>query len=860
MKFYAQKKYDGIASSIHYDGKDKVLIFSDDGSDITSRLPCIVKEVKEILKSHSAILLAEIEKWKGNEHLGREFMSGYLHEKSPPECEGLVANVFDIVYWDGKDIHNLPFEERLLYLKKIPFKESTIGVPRKDVYLNLSPTYFVDSEEKAKTVLNKLANAPASEGAMLKLPDFKYSLSGSTTGLIKYKKYAEIHAIVWAKQRTKDGKAYNYYFAIKFDPNDNVEPNSVVEVKGKEYLKAGRTYNTKTKCDIGDKITVRFHSLNLYKNYKTGKIRVHLYEPIFYEKLDEDASIDSVKTVLSIGKESGLLNEKLIKNPQFLRIEPGTAILTHSVVLPVNISHCKILTSNPFFQKVLENENDFKGFSSFLKAELPPDFKGLNKVGFIHPSFLYAIQTEQISYDEARNLITKLLFVAEEIEGPTEKLKSLGIFKAANIYLVYPDESKNYKYVIQAHFRGKSVHWDLRMESSDKDHLIGWTIDVQMPGVLKKPVLTMEDAREALKNSKLWKINPLSGEWAKRKRGSKYVNVSVLCETKAKEPLPWMDFEGVTRAGGREGEPGSTKQYPGVFIIIDRGEVEYLAQKTYVHEYFFHGKILKGRYVMRQLENIWREENKNLDFFEKNAILSVEDQLFEKKIEAPIEPPVGQSPKGKAAWFFIRPKDQTPYVLSNRAVKKEWLPPKGISAIQRELRKKVPKELQYWKVADRKKALELRKELRKKFLDLKLIKSLPTGKFVLQYQYWRGPIIIREGPSREQWNLLLDFGGKLLKFVLNDNILEVNKTAGYEDKVKAEDFSAEGEIKPKTRLNPTKETPCWIEKLDSGSFKVFDKKPSFIKVEFKGKKLGGLWAFSKKENVWEIERSKLPGE
>ena len=58
----------------------------------------------------------------------------------------------------------------------------------------------------------------------------------------------------------------------------------------------------------------------------------------------------------------------------------------------------------------------------------------------------------------------------------------------------------------------------------------------------------------------------------------------------------------------------------------------------------------------------------------------------------------------------MQPDDPTPYVLSDRAIKIGWLPPKGISALPGFIRKKVPKEFQYWKMG-RKEALEARKRL-----------------------------------------------------------------------------------------------------------------------------------------------------
>ena len=54
-------------------------------------------------------------------------------------------------------------------------------------------------------------------------------------------------------------------------------------------------------------------------------------------------------------------------------------------------------------------------------------------------------------------------------------------------FLHYPNEGKTYHYVIQHHYRGKSAHCDLRLET-DQDFLVGWTLLDQLEGEIKEPV------------------------------------------------------------------------------------------------------------------------------------------------------------------------------------------------------------------------------------------------------------------------------------------------------------------------------------------------------------------------------------
>ncbi len=48
--------------------------------------------------------------------------------------------------------------------------------------------------------------------------------------------------------------------------------------------------------------------------------------------------------------------------------------------------------------------------------------------------------------------------------------------------------------------------------------------------------------------------------------------------------------------------PGATENFPGVFLIVDKGEVEIGADKQDFREYFFNGQTLKGRIIFRRLD------------------------------------------------------------------------------------------------------------------------------------------------------------------------------------------------------------------------------------------------------------------
>ena len=130
----------------------------------------------------------------------------------------------------------------------------------------------------------------------------------------------------------------------------------------------------------------------------------------------------------------------------------------------------------------------------------------------------------------------------------------------------------------------------------------------------------------------------------------------------------------------------------GYMYIIDKGKIEICAQKPTFNEYYVWGtkrwkgkRIMWGRFVIRALPNVWR----------KKSLATGEPEK------------TGKGYLVHMAWF----PDEEPYCLSARAVKKEWMPPIGISALPRYIRKQVPEEFQYWKRKTKESARKMRDEL-----------------------------------------------------------------------------------------------------------------------------------------------------
>lgn len=383
----------------------------------------------------------------------------------------------------------------------------------------------------------------------------------------------------------------------------------------------------------------------------------------------------------------------------------------------------------------------------------------------------------------------------------------------ADTHLVYPDESKKYKGMVHIHGRGKSVHGDVRFQISE-EWAIGWTLYIPK-GLSKTPESFAEFKR--LVDAE---IMPIIKE--KLSDPTKKFN----CSPKKREPIEWLKYEGMVEKGGI----GATKHEAGFFYIIDSFDVEYGCSKSYYHEIFTeNAKLFKGRITFRLLEN--KEEWK-------------------------------QTGEGLMTWMMGKSKSQIPYTITTRAVKKKWVPPFEASALPRNIRNKVPEKYAYWKIKDTRKRRELRDELveeiKKKQVKLDAI-SQGDAEFKFIKQTWRGQKVIREGPSRTLYYVILKQDKSYFSLALNTSLLSSETAAGLPFSHPIPLWIAKGEIEPGTKLNPTKATPSKIEVLDQGKATVLieDKVKKFI---LKGKKIKGVWIAFQQEgsNLWTIQKSESP--
>ncbi len=132
-----EHKYDGFRVVINKSEKGEIKLFTRRLEDVTKQFPDVVSAVKKYIKGKSFILDSEVVgydsktgKYTDFQHISQRIKRKYdiekLIEKLPVEI-----NVFDVVYYDGESVIDLPFKERRKIVEKIVEVKERVARPSK---------------------------------------------------------------------------------------------------------------------------------------------------------------------------------------------------------------------------------------------------------------------------------------------------------------------------------------------------------------------------------------------------------------------------------------------------------------------------------------------------------------------------------------------------------------------------------------------------------------------------------------------------------------------------------------------------------------------------------------------------------
>lgn len=212
---------------------EKASLWFEGSRDINrlSKLPDIDKAIHDI--PGSFIIDCDIAIARNGKRLSRpELMRLNRSVIDLSKGESIVLTAFDILYIDGEDLTGEPLTDRREILEE--FQNDTIKI---------TPLKQVSAESGLQSALSWAFDQDESEGAMIKMSDSSYSLSGSTTHWAKLKQVAELKVKVLGKTRTAGGQ---WIYDVSFADGDSI----------------GETFATSVNANTEDILTIEVLELN----------------------------------------------------------------------------------------------------------------------------------------------------------------------------------------------------------------------------------------------------------------------------------------------------------------------------------------------------------------------------------------------------------------------------------------------------------------------------------------------------------------------------------------------------------------------------------------------------------------------
>lgn len=874
-----QRKYDGTTCQIHKKGNE-VKIWTEDGSDITKNIPTLVNEIVTKHKD-DWVAIGELELYLNGKHQPRSDSAAVINHLNKELEKDIRVTIYDKLWFNGKDIHKLPAIERLKHVAD--FQET-------EHFRKAEADFINNNEEALADAVKHFSGQEGSEGAMLKLAKAPYDLDKKSNEQIKYKKELFLIARVKEVNPIKGGNVFNYdmdlpgaeYLGRTYNTSIKAEKGEhlkVVFVDISEYHDGEKIWFNWWAPHVVEKTSEPLSSAKLAHEFvmkTTGRIEdkklpMHGVEPKKPGQLEKQPE-GYVKETEEIKK-----NKETPGAQKPHKFKP--AKWTH----PNGHPRCSVCGSEEMTDEGCEEYGVPIGWCPGLKKEnklecletdflqmkdlrMPPsrflEYNGFKLLINCHEKKLLQLGPDAIlindpaAADGLKEGNDQPVYSTPEIldilkSFPMENIKpietgqemDLGSFHvkvdgkaekpifnitAGKDTVILEQLAKKYEWVFQNHWRGKSVHGDMRFEMPD-GMLLGFTLANSFEGMVDEPVTTKSQALANKNIDEIWKMNFADGS-VKERAGRTTLRVN----TKARQPKAWLKMQGVTPSRSQEpGVPGGTQNYPGVFDIIDHGEMELGAQKPDFYEYFLLGNKWRGRVIFRFIPGLKGERE-------------------------------------LAGWLYWKPEDQTPYVLSSGAVKDGVLPPKGQTWLPTEWENKIPEELRFWETESRQDALDLRRELRRFLLKRNLLDTneyleqstafaeqeyQKSEQFLLTVLTWKGQTVVRDLPVNQYF---IRIGNKPL-FLFEKNPLMDPALNAVEDPEYSKYFK-EGTYSPGSIINPNKKIDAKIENLDSGNVDVIEQKQGIIQLIFHGEKLKGRWLLRKddpRESLWEMTKEGL---
>ena len=196
-------KYDGFRIQAHKDEKGNIKLFTRRLENVTNQFPDVAEYAKSNVKAKTFIIDSEAVGFdrKTGKYLPFQSISQRIKRKYDIEQTAqdfpVELNVFDLIYFDGKNMISEPFEKRRKILEKIIKQQ-----PKKIV---LSKQKIVSDEKVVEQFFKDAFNA-GNEGLMFKALNAPYKPGARVGHMVKFKAIMETLDLVIVAAEWGEGK------------------------------------------------------------------------------------------------------------------------------------------------------------------------------------------------------------------------------------------------------------------------------------------------------------------------------------------------------------------------------------------------------------------------------------------------------------------------------------------------------------------------------------------------------------------------------------------------------------------------------------------------------------------------------
>jgi len=276
-------KYDGFRVLINKNKNGGVSLFTRRLENVTKQFPDVVSAVSGNIRGESFILDSEVvgydretKKYKPFESISQRIKRKYDIEKLQKELP-VEINVFDVIYYNGESLMNLPFNERRKVIEKI--------IKEEEWKIRPAMQKIVDNEEDA-LAFYKNALKTGEEGIMIKKIDAPYKSGRKVGYMAKLKPSTRDFDLVIVGAEYGTGKRAGWLTSYIVACNDNGKFLEVGKVSSglKEKEEEGTTY---------EEITKLLKPLIVEQNKEGVKVKPKIIVSVTYQNIQESPSYNS---------------------------------------------------------------------------------------------------------------------------------------------------------------------------------------------------------------------------------------------------------------------------------------------------------------------------------------------------------------------------------------------------------------------------------------------------------------------------------------------------------------------------------------------------------------------------------------